>query len=133
MRNKSQSPSMRKPNDVKAHFRFLLSVSLLPFSQAASVASVIQTRGAAMPLSQHSSIPLDNKNCLIVNTIFLANLSQTIVSFERVFEQRIAHVFCRRQAVFAHYAVMLPSFFLIAAIINPIGVQEESVPRTHQR
>jgi hypothetical protein len=26
------------------------------------------------------SIPLDDKNCLIVNTIFLANLSQTIVS-----------------------------------------------------
>ncbi len=86
-----------------------------------------------MPLSQLSSIPLDNKNCLIVNTIFLANLSQTIVSFERAFEQRIAHVFCRQQAVFAHDAFKLPSFFLIAAIINPIGVKEENVPRTHQR
>jgi len=32
------SPSMRRPVDVKAHFRFLLSVSLFPFSQAASVA-----------------------------------------------------------------------------------------------
>jgi hypothetical protein len=32
------SPSMRRPVDVKAHFDFLLSVSLLPFSQAASVA-----------------------------------------------------------------------------------------------
>jgi hypothetical protein len=29
---------MRRPVDVKAHFRFLLSVSLFPFSQAASVA-----------------------------------------------------------------------------------------------
>jgi hypothetical protein len=32
------SPSMRRPVDVKAHFRFLLSVSLFPFSQAAPVA-----------------------------------------------------------------------------------------------
>src|SRR5260370_334080 len=32
------TPSMRRPVDVKAHFDFLLSVSLLPFSQAASVA-----------------------------------------------------------------------------------------------
>jgi hypothetical protein len=31
------SPSMKRPVDVKAHFRFLLSVSLFPFSQAASV------------------------------------------------------------------------------------------------
>jgi hypothetical protein len=34
----SLAPSMRRPVDVKAHFDFLLSVSLLPFSQAASVA-----------------------------------------------------------------------------------------------
>ena len=32
------TPSMRRPVDVKAHFRFLLSVSLFQFSQAASVA-----------------------------------------------------------------------------------------------
>src|SRR5258708_34565511 len=32
------SPSMRRPVDVKAHFRFLLYMSLFPFSQAASVA-----------------------------------------------------------------------------------------------
>ena len=32
------SPSMRRPVDVKAHFRFFLSVSLFPFSQAAPVA-----------------------------------------------------------------------------------------------
>jgi hypothetical protein len=35
---REQSPSMRRPVDVKAHFDFLLSVSLLPLSQAASVA-----------------------------------------------------------------------------------------------
>ena len=29
---------MRRPVDVKGHFRFLLSLSLFPFSQAASVA-----------------------------------------------------------------------------------------------
>ena len=43
-----------------------------------------KNRGLAMTvirLSQHSSIPLDDKNGLIVNTIFLANLSQTIISF----------------------------------------------------
>ena len=32
------SPSMRRPVDVKAHFRFLLSMNLFLFSQAASVA-----------------------------------------------------------------------------------------------
>jgi hypothetical protein len=41
-RNESQmsrsTPSMRRPVDVKAHFCFLLSVSLFPVSQAASVA-----------------------------------------------------------------------------------------------
>ena len=50
-------------------------------------------------LSPHSSIPLDDKNRLIVNTILLANLSQAIVSFERVVEQCIADVFCRQPAV----------------------------------
>jgi hypothetical protein len=33
-------PSMRRPVDVKAHFHFLLAVSLFPFSQAASVATL---------------------------------------------------------------------------------------------
>src|SRR5258708_30182044 len=32
------APSMRRPVDVKAYFAFFFSVSLLPFSQAASVA-----------------------------------------------------------------------------------------------
>src|SRR5258708_23864165 len=32
------TPSMRRPVDVKAYFAFFFSVSLLPFSQAASVA-----------------------------------------------------------------------------------------------
>ena len=36
--NTDPSPSMRRPVDVKAHFCFFLSVSLFPFSQAASVA-----------------------------------------------------------------------------------------------
>jgi hypothetical protein len=36
---------------------------------------------AAVRLSEHSSVPFDNENCLVVNTIFLANLSQAIVSF----------------------------------------------------
>src|SRR5208282_671417 len=34
------TPSMRRSVDVKAHFRFLLSLGLFPFSQAASVAIV---------------------------------------------------------------------------------------------
>src|ERR1700751_613824 len=33
-------PFLRRPVDVKAHFRFLLSVNLFPFSQAASVATL---------------------------------------------------------------------------------------------
>jgi hypothetical protein len=45
--------------------------------------------------SQRSSIPLDDKNRLVVDTIFFANLSQTIISFDSVFEQCVAHVFWR--------------------------------------
>jgi len=37
-RAETLSPSMRRPVDVKAHFHFFLTVSLFPFSQAASVA-----------------------------------------------------------------------------------------------
>src|SRR6266851_3318450 len=88
---------------------------------------------AAMRLSQHSSIPLDDKNCLIVYTIFLANLSQTIISFDSVFEQCIAYVFCRQQVVLAHNVFKLLSFLLIASVINSVGVKEENVSRTHQR
>jgi hypothetical protein len=33
-------PFLRRPVDVKTHFRFLLSVNLFPFSQAASVATL---------------------------------------------------------------------------------------------
>ena len=86
-----------------------------------------------MRLSQYSSIPLDDKNCLVVYTIFLANLSQTIVSFDGVFEQCIANVLCRQQVVFAHDVFKLLSFLLVASVINPVGVKEENVPRTHQR
>jgi hypothetical protein len=35
---RAQSPSMRRPVDVKAHFHLLLSVNQFPSSQAASVA-----------------------------------------------------------------------------------------------
>ena len=38
------TPSMRRPVDVKAHFRFLVSVSLFLFSQAAPVAIVPSRR-----------------------------------------------------------------------------------------
>ncbi len=79
----------------------------------------------ARRLSQHSSIPLDDKNCLIVDTIFLANPSETIISFESVFEQCIAHVFCRLQVVLAHDDFKLLSFLLAASVINPIGVKKE--------
>src|ERR1700747_493863 len=84
-------------------------------------------------LSQHSSISLDDKNCLIVNTIFLANLSQTIISFDSVFEQCIAYVFCLQQVVIAHDVFKLLPFLYVAAVINPVGVKEENVPGTHQR
>ena len=83
---------------------------------------------AAVLLSQHSSSPLDDKNCLIVNTIFLANLSQTIISFDRVFEQCIADVFWRQQVVLAHDVFKLLSFLLVASVINPVGIKEENVP-----
>src|SRR3979409_2035053 len=86
-----------------------------------------------MRLSQYWSIPLDDKNCLIVNTIFLANLPQAIISFYSVFEQCIANVFWRQQVVLAHDVFKLPSFLLVASVINPVGVKEENVPRTHQR
>jgi hypothetical protein len=87
----------------------------------------------AVRLSRHSSIPLDDKNCLIVNTIFLANLPQTIVSFESVFEQCSADVLCRQQVVLAHNVFKLLSFLLVASVINSVSVKEENVPRTHQR
>ncbi len=76
-------------------------------------------------MSQHSSIPLDDKNCLIVNTIFLANLSQTIISFDSVFEQCIAYVFCRQQVALAHDVFKLLSFLPIAAVIHSVRVKEE--------
>jgi hypothetical protein len=47
---------------------------------------------------------LADKNCFIVNSIFLANLAQTIIPFKNVFEQCIADVFCRQLVVLAHDA-----------------------------
>ena len=79
----------------------------------------------ARRLSQHSSISLDDKNCLLVDTIFLADLSEAIISFESVFEQSIAHVFCGLQVVLAHDDFKLLAFLLAASVINPIGVKKE--------
>jgi len=45
---------------------------------------------------------LADKNCFIVNSIFLANLAQTIIPFKNAFEQCIADVFCRQLVVLAH-------------------------------
>src|SRR6266478_2835370 len=123
--------------DKSCHFELIIS------STGAGDAKALGLKGSrsrrftlamtAMRLSQHSSIPLNDKNCLIVDSIFLANLSQTIVSFESVFEQRIAYVFCRQQVVLAHDVFKLLSFLLVASAINPVGVKEENVPWTHQR
>jgi hypothetical protein len=80
----------------------------------------------APPAQSHalfSSIPLDDKNGLIVNTIFLANLSQTIVSFESVFEQCIADVFWRQLVMLAHDVFKLLSFLRAASVVNPVGVK----------
>src|SRR5258707_15800932 len=87
----------------------------------------------AMRFSQCLSIPFDDKNSFIVNTIFLANLSQTIIFFDSVFEQRIAYVLGRQQVVLAHDVFKLLSFLLIAPVINPVAVKEQNVTRTHQR
>jgi len=88
---------------------------------------------AAMRLPKHSSISFDNKNCLIVNTIFLASLPQAIISFYSGFEQCIANIFWRQQVVLAHDVFKLLSSLLVASVINPVGVKEQNVPRTHQR
>ena len=112
---------------------------LIIISTGAGDAKVLWLGIAELPwlttvhLSQYSSIPLDDKNCLVVYTIFLANLSQTIISFDSVFEQCPAYVSCRQQVVLAHDVFKLLSFLLIAAVINAVGVKEENVPRTHQR
>src|SRR5208337_4308736 len=82
--------------------------------------------------SRHTSVSLDNKNGLVVNTIFLALLSQPIVSLQSVVEQSLADLFCRKQEVLAHDAFQRPPFFLITAVINPVGIKEKNVPRTHQ-
>jgi hypothetical protein len=79
----------------------------------------------ARRLSQHSSISLDDKNCLLVDTIFLADLSEAIISFESVFEQCIAHVFCGLQVVLAHDDFKLLSFLLFASVISPHRSKEE--------
>jgi len=58
-----------------------------------------------------SSVPLDNKHSLIVNTVRFSNLSQMIVFFYSAFQQCVAEVFCCSPAVLAHYRFELLTFF----------------------
>src|SRR6266478_612457 len=80
-----------------------------------------------------SSVPLDNKYCLIVNTVLFANLSQMIVFLLSAFQQCIADIFCWEKAVLAHHRFEFLAFFFIAAVINPVRVKEKNVSRIHQR
>ena len=77
----------------------------------------------------HSSVPLDNEHCLIVNSVLFANLSQMIVFFY----ERIPAMHCRCllpvARVLAHHRFELLAFFVIAAVINPVGVKEKNVSR----
>ena len=83
--------------------------------------------------SRHGSISLDNKDRLIVNAIFLADLPKMMVLFEGVFHQSVADVFCWLPVVFAHYPFKLLAFVIVAAVVDPVGVEEENVSRAHQR
>ena len=42
----------------------------------------------------HYSVSLDDKHCLIVNAVLLANLAQMVVFRESVFQQCVADFFC---------------------------------------
>src|SRR3989442_9352229 len=55
---------------------FFLMIRRPPRSTLFPYTTLFRSAMAAMSLSEHSSIPLDDKDCLVVNTIFLANRSE---------------------------------------------------------
>jgi hypothetical protein len=75
------------------------------------------------------SLARDDEHCLIVNAILFPNLAQMVVFSDGIFNQCVADVFCRKSAVFSHDRFDLQAFFLIAAVINPVGVKEDNVSR----
>src|ERR1700674_3012972 len=84
-------------------------------------------------LSRHSSAPLDDEHGLIVNTVLFANLAETIVFFHRIFQQSVADFLCRLAIALTHHPFKLLTFFFVAAVVDPIGIEQENVPWTQQR
>ena len=87
----------------------------------------------AKRLSRHSSAPLDDEDGLIVNTVLFANLAETIVFFHRIFQQSVADFLCRLAIALTHHLFKLLTFLFVAAVVDPVGIKEENVPRTQQR
>src|SRR5216684_8543578 len=86
----------------------------------------------AKRLSRRFSAPLDDDHALIVNTIVFANLAETIVFFHGIFQQSVADFLCRLAIALTHHPFKLLTFFFVAAIVDPIGIEQENVPWTQQ-
>src|SRR6266851_5109004 len=92
------------------------------------------TRQTQLPVcsSRRFSAPLDDEHALIVNTILFANLAETIVFFHGIFQQSVADFLCRLAIALTHHPFKLLTFFFVAAIVDPIGIEQENVPWTQQ-
>ena len=76
---------------------------------------------------------LDDKCGLVVYSILFANLLQIFILLNRMCEDRVANVFCRLISMVTNYPFKLNAVLLIAAIVNPVCIQEEDVSGTHER
>jgi len=77
----------------------------------------------------NDSTPVDDKHHLSSDAIVLAYLMQLIIFRYGVLEQRIGEMSCGQVGVLAHDGFNFTTLFLIAAVINTVGVKEEASPR----
>ncbi len=78
----------------------------------------------------NDSTQVDDKHDLSSDATVLAYLIQLIIFRDGVFEQRIGEMSCVQVGVLAHDGFNFTTLFLIAAVINTVGVKEEASPRS---
>src|SRR5579872_2558027 len=82
-------------------------------------------------LKDYSSVAFDDEDGLVVNKILIADLPEIIVSSYGIIQEGITD-FLRRLAVMVpHHRFKLLALFLVAAVVDSVGVEQKDVARTH--
>ena len=83
-------------------------------------------------LNARRLFPLDDEDRFVVDAILFADLLQVLIFMDRKCQDGVANLFGGLGLMVTDDLFNLKSDLFVAAIVNPIGIQDEDVSRTHQ-